>query len=404
MPTDINQFLVHESGRITYDIYRREQYFSPWISQPKKVAWPEGMGETIDNIMWERPYVETENEWAQMAINNGTGNSCIPPVDDVKFSQTLRRTSLYHKAVHSPYFCVTDLLYAGKRESQMRSVEWGLGDIVRLYWVNWNRDGFTKWANKYVIEPGLAYTDESDGLTFPAVPATSRLTNGILDYFHNLLDLEQGNRHALSTQNGRPLYGLITDSFTSRFLIRGDDAIREDFRYGDADQLLKPLGCTHTYNGFVHMIDQMPPRYNYNPALVEDPVDDLDTDPWVFVPPYVLDETDPASPKKVVNPDWLAAEYQDTFIFVKDAYQLRVPSSVAGVSKAKFNPQMYMGEFRWQNVVNLDEDSPAHNPDGKLGRFRGVMGSGVEPINPHVMFALRHKVCPVDFGMVNCPD
>ncbi len=401
MANDINQFLVNESGRITYDIYIREQFSSPWISQPRKVAWPEGMGETIDNIMWERPYVTTENAWGAMSINDGSGNTCIPPVDDVLFSQTLRRTSLYHKAVHSPRFCVTDLLYTGKREAQMRAVEWGLGDMVRLYWINWNRDGFTRWSNKYVIEPGLSYTDESDGLSFPPVAATSRLTNGVLDYFYNLLTVEQGHRHALSTQNGKPIYGLITDQNTSRFLMRGDDAIREDFRYGKPDALLGPLGVTQTYNGFIHMMDEMPPRYNFNASLVESPTDNSATDPWVAVPPYVLDTSGDVD-KKVVNPDWLAAEYQDSFIYVKDAYQLRVPGSITGVSRAKFDPQAYMGDFKWQNVVNLDEDSDAYNPDGKLGRFRGVMASGVEPINPHVMFTLRHKVCPLDLGMVGC--
>ena len=55
-------------------------------------------------------------------------------------------------------------------------------------------------------------------------------------------------------------------------------------------------------------------------------------------------------------------------------------------------------------MVNLDETSPAYNPDGKLGRFRGVMSAGVEPINPHVMFVLRHKVCDAStmLGAVAC--
>lgn len=402
MANDINNFLVHESGRITFDIYKREQYSSPWIALPKKVAFPEGMGETIDNIMWERPYVATENAWGAMSINDGTGNTCIPPVDNVLFSQTLRRTSLYHKAVHSPKFCVTDLLYAGKREAQMRAVEWGLGDMVRLYWIKWNRDGFTRWANKYVAASGMPHTDESDGLTFPPVAATSRLTNGILDYFSTLLLGEQGAKHALSIQNGRPVYGLITDQLTSRSLIRDNDAIREDFRYGKPEALLGPLGVSHTYNGYVHMMDEAPPRFNFNPALVETPTDDDDTDPWVPVEPYVLDTTDPTSTKKIVNPDWLTAEYQDSYIYVKDAYQLRVPGSITGVSRAQFDPQRYMGDFKWQNVINLDESSDAYNPDGKIGRFRGVMASGVEPINPHVMFVIRHKVCPLDYGFVGC--
>jgi len=403
MANDINQFLVTESGRITYDIYMREQYASPWISQPKKVAWPEGMGETIDNIMWERPFISgSELPWGAMSLNEGAGGynaggSCIPPVDTVTFNQTLRRTTLFQKAVHSPRFCVTDLLYTGKREAQMRAVEWGLGDMVRLYWIKWNREGFTRWSNKYTIEPTLAHYDETHGLTFPPVAPTSRLTNGVLDYFYNLLTVEQGHRHAVSTQNGRPIYGLITDQNTSRFLVRGDDAIREDFRHGEPDALLTPLGVTHTYNGFIHMMDEAPPRWSFNNALAID--GDPATDPWTEVPHYVID----GDGKKNVNPDWLTAGYQDSFIYVKDAYQLRVPGSITGVSRATFNPQTYMGDFKWQNVINTDASSAEYNPDGKLGRFRGVMASGVEPINPHVMFTLRHRVCPTDLGFVGCP-
>ena len=63
-----------------------------------------------------------------------------------------------------------------------------------------------------------------------------------------------------------------------------------------------------------------------------------------------------------------------------------------------------MGDFTWQNVINLDENSDAYNPDGTIGRFRGVMRCGVEPINPHVMFVLRHKVCDAGsmLGAVAC--
>lgn len=403
MANDINQFMVTESGRINYDIYRREQFMSPFISLPRKVAWQGQMGEAIDNIMWERPQIDgTENEWGAMALNGLVSDaldSCIPPADKIKFAQTLRRTSLFHKAVHSPRFCVNDLLYTGKAEKQMQNVEWGLSDMVRLYWIKWNRDGFTKLANKYILDGTVGtYTDETDGMFFPPVNTTSKLTNGYLDYFTGLLQHEQGRRHALSMQSGAPVYGLITDIFTSRSLVRDDTAIREDFHYGAPDALLKPLGFRHTYNGYVHMIDEAPPRWNFNTAMLDGYSDNASseyTDPWVSVP-YMVDGE--------VNPDYLTAESQDSYIYVKDAYQLRVPGSITSVSRAKFNPQTYMGDFTWQNVINLDESSDAYNPDGTIGRFRGVMRAGVEPINPHVMFVLRHRVCEASsmLGAVAC--
>lgn len=403
MANDLNTFLVEEENRVMYNIYRREQYSSPWISLPRKVAWPEGIGSTFDNIMWERPRISgVEADWEQIdfsTLNNN--NACIPPVDNVEFEQTLRRTALYHKAVHSPKLCVTDLLFTAKRDKQLQNVEWGLADTVRLYWIKWNRDGFTKNARKVVIKLGLPENDETHGMVFPQEAATSKLTNGVLDYFYGELTLEQGHRHALSMQGSRPVYGLITDQFTSRSLTKGDDAVREDFRYGKPDHLFLPPGVSHTYNGFIHMIDDAPPRWNFNTALagdaggLSDSGDSEFTDAWEPVPHYVDGE---------VNPAYRTAEYQDSYIYVKEAYQLRVPNSIAGVSMSKYDPQKFMGEVTWRNVVNMDASSNEYNPDGKIGRYRCVMTAGVEPINPHVMFVLRHKVCDATemLGLVGC--
>lgn len=390
---NITNALVAESGRINYDIYRRTVYTDPFLTLPKKVGWSEAMGEEYSNIMWERPYVQTENEWADMGMNEGSTNSCIPPVDTVEFSQTLRTMKLKHKAVESNPFCVTDMLYVGKREAQMDAVQKGLAEQVRLNWISWNRKGFEYYSNKIILEPGLASTDESDGDTWDETEPTSILTNGALDYFYNLLILEQGHQHALSYQNGRPVFGLITDQLTSRSLKLANDSIREDFRYGKPEELLKPLGVSYTYNGFVHLISDAPRRYDFvagNAAGSK----------WVERPHYTL-----SGGKLIVNPAWLTAEYQDSYLYVKDAFRLLVPPSINSVAKAKFDPQKYMADFTFLNVINVDKTSAKYNPDGKLGFFRGVMASGYEPINPHIMFTIRHKVCPPaeGLGLQTCP-
>ena len=387
---NIDQYLAVESGRLTYDIYQRSLFTSPWISLPKKVAWPQEMGEKVSNVMFERPYVASETAWTAVSFNDGTTNSCIPPADLVEFHTTLREMQLYHKAVYSPRFCVNDLLFTGARQKQMESVIRALNEQVRYYWIKWNRDNWTEWSNKVVAEPGLDTNDEGTA-TFPTTESTSQLTNGLLDYFYETLILEQGIPHSLSIQNGRPIFGLITDQVTSRRLTRSDDAIREDYRQSSQrDILLQPLGVTHTYNGFIHMIDDMPPRYTFAGGI------------YTKVEPYVLDESDPDNPKLKVNPAWRIADFQDSYIYVRNAIQFRVPSSVTGVSKAKFNPQNYMGDFRWLNVQNDDETSPSYNPDKTLGRFRGVLMSASEGINPHLMFTIRHKVCPGDLGLLAC--
>lgn len=390
--SNIDNYLATESGRLTYDIYQRTLFSSPWLSLPKKVAWPQEMGETVSNVMFNRPYVETENDWEALSFNDGTGNSCIPPADNVTFHQTLREMQLYHKSVYSPKFCVNDLIFTGARQKQMEAVVKSLDEQVRHYWIKWNRQEWTKWSNKLIAEPGLETVGEG-GTTFGTTEATSQLTNGLLEHVYETLILEQGINNSLSMQNGRPIFGLITDQITSRRLTRDDDAIREDYRHSaERDILLKPLGISHTYNGFIHMVDDMPPRYTFSGGV------------YTEVAPYILDTSDAANPSREVNPAWRDAEFQDSYIYVRNALQFRVPGSVTGVGRAKFNPQNYMGDFRWLNIKNDDESSDSYNPDGALGRFRGVLMSASEGINPHLMFTIRHKVCPSNLGLTACPS
>ena len=100
MAANITNYLAKESGRLTYDIYQRTLYSSPWLALPKKVAWPQEMGEKVSNVMFERPRLSSEQAWSAVAFNTGGTNSCTPIADEVVFNTTLREMQLFHKAVH----------------------------------------------------------------------------------------------------------------------------------------------------------------------------------------------------------------------------------------------------------------------------------------------------------------
>ena len=84
MAANIQTYLAKESGRLTYDIYQRTLYSSPWLALPKKTSWPQEMGEKVSNVMFERPRIEAGAvNWSALSFNDNTGKSCIPPADKV---------------------------------------------------------------------------------------------------------------------------------------------------------------------------------------------------------------------------------------------------------------------------------------------------------------------------------
>jgi hypothetical protein len=247
----------------------------------------------------------------------------------------------------------------------------------------------------------------------------------------------------------RPVYGLVSSARTSRNLIIANPEVREDFRYSSQNEkLLAPMGVKWNYAGFVHLIDDKTPRWNWLPAGASTPtaavtvsgtVGTLTTSAtstltvgsqvfiaaneyivtalingtttyyvtnvtggtavaqgsavysaWVKVPEFVK-----SSNIIVPNPAWLAAEYEDSYIFHQKTEVCLVPKPITSVAGAKFDIVNHAGEFSWKNY--LDEEK---NPDGTIGRFRGVLSSGTRPDNPEFGIVIRHKACPNAFGMI----
>ncbi len=376
---NITNFLVKEANRITYDMTQRLSQTSVWVSPFAKKLFPPGMGAAVSNIRYERPYVETVNDFDNVAINDGTGNSCLPPIDNVVFHKTLRAYNLRHKAVESPEFCVNDLMFVGKAEQQMGAIMTALEEYTREVWIDFNRSAYANICTKYILTDTMTVkTGEGQAWSVAAQP-TGYLTQNVLDYLYNILLFERIEKDAYAMSGSSPILALVTDSLTSRRIIFNNPDIREDFRQSSkSDSLLGPIGVNHTYGGYIHLIDAMPPRYNWDEIEEE----------WDEVEPWYLDESDIANPKREVNPEYLTAEFQDSYILTPKAVNLRVPEIKTAVGKAKFDPRHYMGEYSFVNIKHKTD-----NPDGTIGFFRGIIMAGHESVKPQYAIAIRHKVC-----------
>ena len=110
---------------------------------------------------------------------------------------------------------------------------------------------------------------------------------------------------------------------------------------------------------------------------------------WVNRARYVYDS---GTGIMVPNPKWLGAGWEDTIVFHDRVMTSMIPVPITQSGKASFELQNYVGDVRWTNYPDKD-----NNPDGTLGQFRSVVASGARPDNPEFGILIRHLAAPKAF-------
>ncbi len=379
--TAVNDFLIRESGRIGPTIHKRIVNTGPWIKLTKRAEWTDEMGTVISNLMFERTLPSNDAEaWADVApSDNVSVDNCLPPTEELAFGQSLRTFRLQKIAKNSPEFCIEDLRSSFKLSSQLQNIMANLQTVTKWVWENRNRNEYLAIAAHKVTANAGFNQDATEFDT--ANPPTSPLTNGILEQIYSTLISDGAGESALGMSEGVPEFGLITSREQSRLLIKQDPELRQDFRYaymgqGAKNPMLSPLGVSRSFDGFYHMIDPFPPRYDLvGGAYVRRNV-------WVSSPTT-------KGTKYTLNPQYANAEFEVSFVYHQDVYLQRIPRPISNPGGGfKFDPVNYMGEFSWKNILHKE-----CNPDGTKGFFRAVFASGSEPIHPEWGYAILHKRC-----------
>lgn len=428
---EVEQLLVKESGRIGPDIYRKTVDTSPWLKLVKQDAWPDEMGDTVSVLVYERslPYkangdlktnwsalqsnavVSTANDSSGEAAGTGTvsssSNAVAPLGGTIEFGQTLRTYGLAHTSLNSPDVSLNDLRFPLKRKEQLSNIMQILTESSREVWIERYRDEYSRLSENKITAttrsagPGEDSTfgvvrkiDQTNSVSAfqQAFPAASddeldvELTQGILDRIYFSLVRDGAGTESYSRINGAPVFLLLTSMEASDAIIRANADIRQDFRWSDkVSELLAPLGVNRTYRNFFHLVDPFLPRWNWNGT----------TNQWERVRPYVRTATGDFAGSNSprfrgvrydLNPNYLTAEWEDSFIFCPTVFTSLVPKPLGGFGSMDFNPQNYRGEFSWRNIPDRTT-----NPDGTVGYFRAIFASGSKPLFPNHGYVIRHK-------------
>lgn len=420
MAYDINSLLVAEAGRIGPDIHKKVHQTSPWLRLVKQGNWPEGMGNNVSVMTYERTIPNAQQIWQAINFNaNASGSfpspttgfqagantvlNAVPPETTINLAQTIRQYNLTHSAVRAPNISVNDLRYSWMAEQQLKNLFDCLTDSTKWTWENRRRDEYIRsCGNKTTItstglntinttdvDPNVAVINDATtgsvpgGLAgalfdFDPIPM-SRLTQGVLDYIGQIMLRDGAGDGAMSMVNGKPQFGLICSPEASDAILVRDIKTREDVRFNDAEvgKLLGPMGVDRSYRGFFHMCDSFMPRYD---IVTSGSARLIRRYPYRLVAATYGNKAD-------ISNEYRDAVYEVSVVFHKEVMESLIPKPITSPGGGtKFDPVSYKGEFKWLNIPHQTD-----NPDGTIGFFRGVLGDGTKPIRPEWGWAILHQ-------------
>lgn len=383
MLESFNAILVEEANRLDGDLYERSIHTSPWIDLVDTGAFPEGIGDAISTMIWERTLPSSPITWTNVmgADGNSGKDTILPPTLTVHTAKTLREYRLQHAALESDPLNVNDLRTAVIRDEQLTAMRDNLSMNTNYLWRVRIRQEYDRLVNHLT----LTAAGNTEGANADSVESDVQLTNDSLTRYRNRLIRMGAGRRPLDRIDGAPIFALVCDSEVS-------DALKKETSIGDAlhfagraNELLAPLGVERAYKNFFHIIDDTAPRFTKAETTSQK---------YVEVLPYDAASSDPSAGRfgnrLVEDTDYENAAFTRSYIFHQDVMKLLYPNSVTGAPGVTFDPVMYRGDWKWLNVVNLDPNSVAYNPDGTIGKFRGVFASATKAAVTEYGLAITH--------------
>jgi len=366
----IDQIMTHLEGMISGEIYKRGLHTSAWLDLPKQEAWPEGQGFSIKTLTWDRSLPANPLTWQDVEASDGeAGGTCLPPVQRLAFTQTLREYNLQQSSLESPDICVLDLMNSFKAQEQMGALTQRLSEITNHVWIKRNREEYTRVAgHKYIatLNGLIDCGDEWD----PVEPTSIVSGSMLLNVSARAIRLT-GGRGGHGMVNGAPTFAAIGGmELFERIQSTGN--YRQDLRESSrVPELLAPLGVDRMFRNLWLLNDIYPPRFN----LVDGEWEEVEPLVWI-------------DGKLTENPAYDTATAEDLIIYNTDVLRSIIFPTQKNYGKAAFDPGNYRGEWSWLNIQHRSE-----NPDKNYGFFRGVFGTGTKPVFPEFGMVIRGLRC-----------
>lgn len=385
MAVALDNFFVSDASRLLNEIYRVTRNRGRMPNLIEKGLLPEGVGYNYQKFISTRSAIVNGVTWVDVEVPDGESNNCAPSITDMSWSGVTKNYIAQQALLRSNPICFVDASRGYQFMQQVADIQKNFVDNVFEAWDDKDKEAFfVNAGHKVVVDSSL--TDFQNASDFGNVQATSQITQSVLDIIYQNLIQDGAGEDAYAYANGAPLLTAMMSMEASRTIIKQDASVRQDFRfaeeaYGKEATLMKAWGIDKAYAGFLHMIDNRMPRYNWQGGA------------YVEVP-YWLNQSATIGQQSVVNPAYKNAQYEDIFIWHPKVVKRLTPKAPHSVgSDTSFEAVPYSGEIVWRNIPNGDPTSAEFNPLGNIGRYWSQMMVAYEPGITQWGYILRSQRC-----------
>lgn len=387
----ITEFLTRETGRYVVPIMQRRVFpRSIWMNIIRRGEWMPGMGTTINTLVYERSApTDTEPTWSTLDVTDGAeGGSCLPASTKISVASTNRSFNLSRRVLEGPDICNIDTMPSFDLQNQLGSVAGILGDYARIEWeIRYRHEYFRLCQTKVALDDCSAPTTTTTmATTYPAVEAIHPLHIKVLRTLSIDLMRDGAGADAILRNNGAPLMTVIASSESAGNLIRQNEAIRNDIRWSNQNNILvTAFGVSYSYGDFVFLIDPFPRRFTYGGGA------------YTEVAAYSLTAASKGQ-KAIVNSSWKTATKEESFIFDPNVVTFLIPRPpVAPHPDFRFDPVNFTGAVTLKNIPDR-----VCNPDGNIIYHRMHLGAASMPGEPERGVAIVHLRCSPEGCTTSC--
>lgn len=298
-----------------------------------------------------------------------------PQSHKIRRGQIERTFEIREISFKTDTICLTDIKRSWQAAEAVGAFEKAMREFINVFYGDYYRvQNIGMVGSKYVVgSTGGSGEWEDDDVNedfsaASAAPSQKLSWDDLNAIYFELIRRGIAEEMAIGTANGRPVLPLIASPECIQRLWKdnaGNNSIAEQVKFFDPKSNLALMGYEGAINGFLPIADIFPIRSTgLGKSTYEYPT---------------VNTTTSFGKKYKKNPTYESADYEVATILPPKVYEcVYEPSTPTAFAGMNFDPQNYVGEFRWINNQTFE----GHNDRGNLGYYMADVRIGCKPINP----------------------